>query len=420
MRTPKWLVLPLIGGLATASPADHFPTSTDPMWNYYADPPVLYTFLLADSGRETAVRIEFPPYTSKVNVTNPTGFTFLRQSQSPGPLSPRLRRKGGIDLPDPDEHMFDPWDLPDPVDDIPFPDPPVPDSFDDPFDLPDPSDLPPLPADDLDSTDFSTGTVDITQFDGPDLGWGLQRPMVMAPRAITGVTRIQVGPSPAGIVTSPDQATFYVSVMGNGTIAVIDRKTRTVKSRISLPSGAQPYALAITPDGSRLYAGDFTQGTAFAYSIDLPSGTVKKLTIPGSYMSHALVTPDGTQVWFVNFFGNIQVYDVLTNTYIGQIAVTNPWNVAFNATGTKAYVTAGAAGIPGSVEVYSVNTRQSLASIPVGARPRALRLTRSGRHIFVAHYDSTFVSQIDTATNKVIRNIPVGGDGANGIALANK
>ena len=420
MRTSKWLALVSVGSLLSAGPADHFPSTTDPMLNYFADPPVIYTFLLSDAGKETAVRIEFPSFTSKVNVTNPSGFAFLRQSVS-GPLAPRLRRNGSsLDLPDPDEHMFDPWDLPDPVDDFPVPDPPLPDPFEDPFDLPDPIDLPPLPDDEMDVTDISTSDVSFVDFGGEQPGYGLKQPLAAAPRAISTVARLQVGPSPAGIVTSPDQNTLYVAVMGNGSIAVVDRKARTVKSRIALPAGTQPYALAITPDGSRLYTGEFTQGSALAYSVDLPAGTVKKLAVPGSFISHALVTPDGTQLWLVNYFGNIQIYDVLTNAYVGQIAVTAPWNVAFNATGTLAYVSAGTAGVPGTVNVYSVSTRQQVASIPVGARPRALRVTKSGRHIFVAHYDSTFVSQIDTATNKVIRNISVGGDGANGIAMANK
>jgi YVTN family beta-propeller protein len=36
-------------------------------------------------------------------------------------------------------------------------------------------------------------------------------------------------------------------------------------------------------------------------------------------------------------------------------------------------------------------------------------VTPSGRHVFVGHGNSDFISQIDTATNRVVRTIPVGG-----------
>ena len=147
--------LPALAWLAVLQGCD--PTSgPDPMQNYFADPPTLYTILNGRTGKETAVRIAFPSYTNQVNVTYPTGFTFLRQSAgvSQMNLSRRLRalpRGQGAFPPDPDEFQFDPWDIPepdipfppdDPFDDIPLPPPPP----DDPFDgLPDPPlDLPPL------------------------------------------------------------------------------------------------------------------------------------------------------------------------------------------------------------------------------------------------------------------------------------
>src|ERR1017187_91097 len=84
--------------------------------------------------------------------------------------------------PDPDEFQFDPWDIPDPVD-IPFPPddpfediPPLPDPFDDPFnDLPDPPpDLPPLPGGDLPDSNYSPGTVNVSNTGGAATGKSVQ------------------------------------------------------------------------------------------------------------------------------------------------------------------------------------------------------------------------------------------------------
>jgi YVTN family beta-propeller protein len=429
-----------IAALLSTPACDPTTSGPDPMRARYGDPPVVYTFLNGVTGQQTAVRIEFPSYTTKANVTNPAGFTFLRQGAGVfgfqlTPQAATRRPLGqGAQPPDPDEFNFDPWDIPEPPNpfDDPFPDfpdpfdeiPPPPDPFDDPFnDFPDPPlDLPPLPGGDLPNSNYSPGTVNITNTGGQQTGSGAQpQPQassVRKPKAVTLIATIQVGPSPGWIANSPDRKTLYVAVGGNGTIAVIDRTTNTVASRITLPSGAQPYALAITPDGSRLYTGELAPSPASIYSVDLPGGAVKKLGVSGSYISQAIVTPDGTQVWICSYFGNVQIFDVLTNTYITALPISNPWNVAFNPSGTRAYITNGPAGVQGSVAVVDTATLQTIASIPVGLTPRAVRVTPSGRHVFVTNYDSTFVNQIDTAANTVIRSIDVGGAGASGIGFA--
>ena len=405
--------------------------ASNPMQNFYGDPPVVYTFLNSITGHETAVRIAFPAYTNTVNVTNPTGFTFLRSGASlPGFLQQPMsihKFGGGALPPDPDEFQFDPWDIPDPPDipfppddpfeDIPLPPPPP----DDPFDgFPDPPfDLPPLPPDDLPGSDYSPGTVNVTN---PGSGGGINQPESIGkrPRSVTVRANIQVGPLAAGIVNSPDKSTLYVAVGGASNIAVIDRRSLSITRRIALPSGSQPYSLAITPDGKRLYTGEFVgNSNGSLYSIDLPNGPAKQLSGAGSYVTHALVTRDGTQVWFCNYYGgNVLIYDVLTNALITALPIQFAWDVAFNASGTRAYITNGAPGSVGAVAVIDTASLQTIASIPVGSTPKNIRITPSGRHLFVTNYDSNFMTQIDTATNQVVRNIPVGGTGANGIAFA--
>jgi YVTN family beta-propeller protein len=421
--------VPAMTSLLLMQGCDPIFTGPDPMKARYGDPPTVYTFLNSTTGWQTAVRLEFPSFTSDVKVTNPSGFTFLRQGGGLFPallgdlLRPPVPRGGGTLDPDPDEHQFDPWDCPDPEDDFPLPDPPeLPDPFDDPFDgLPELPEPPPFPDDEMDISDYSTGSLSILDSGGEQLGYnapGTPRAANAKPRVIRVLASIQVGPKPAGIVTSPDKTKLYVAVGGNGTIAVIDRKSRTITSRITLPAGVQPYALAITPDGSKLFTGEFLRGTAAAYSIDLPSGTSKELSGSGSFISQAIVTPDGTQVWMISYFGVVQIYDVLTNAYINGLQIDSPWNVAFNASGTRAYVTNGASGVPGSVAVVDTATLQTIATIPVGTTPRNIRLTPSGRHAFVTNYDSTFISQIDVRGNRVIRSIPIGGTGASAIGFA--
>src|ERR1700746_3195004 len=56
----------------------------------------------------------------------------------------------------------------------------------------------------------------------------------------TVTATIPVGPSPIGIVVSPDGTTVYVTNQGNGTISVINPATNTVTNTIALQAPAQP------------------------------------------------------------------------------------------------------------------------------------------------------------------------------------
>ena len=415
-RVSAWVALAIALWIVFLTACDYTGTGEDPMKSRYDDPPVVYTFLNSITGAETAVRIAFSPYTNTYSVTNPTWFTFLRKSAGVGAQPRAIPHGGGMDLPDPDEFQFDPWDIPLPEDDLPLPDIPLPDPFEDPWD--DPLPLPPLPPDEIDGTDFSPGTLDITN-DGLPVGYAVPGVRPAAAFAVRAV--INVGSGAAGIVASPNGKTLYVAVSGGANIAVVDRKAATITSRINLPTGAQPYALAITPDGTRLYAGEFNLGGSTIYSIDLPSGTVKTLSLAGSVITQMLVTPDGTQLWICNYFGQaVYIVDVLTNTLASQIQVSYPWNVAFTSDGTRAYITNGNPGTQGAVNVYDTDSLKMVSSIPVGATPRIIRITPSGRHAFVTNYDSSFISQLDLTTNTLLRNIPIGGTGASGIKFAHQ
>ena len=105
----------------------------------------------------------------------------------------------------------------------------------------------------------------------------------------------------------------------------------------------------------------------------------------------------------------MSVIDLLTNTTLAQPPVESPWSVAFNRTGTRAYITSAPQVRNGTVEVYDANTYVRIASIPVGFLPHAVSVSPSGRHVFVVNsWTGGSIMQISTATNTVIRTIPMG------------
>jgi hypothetical protein len=153
-------------------------------------------------------------------------------------------------------------------------------------------------------------------------------------------------------------------------------------------------------------------------TVDLPAGTVNRLPISPGYASKLVISPDGTRLWICNNFGRVQVLDLLTYANLAQPAVQSPWSVAFNRTGTRAYITSAPHERNGTLEVYNANTYTRIASIPVGFLPHGVSVSPSGRHVFVVNsWAGGSIMQISTATNTVVRTFPVG-DFPSGLGMA--
>ncbi|HEY6560428.1 MAG TPA: beta-propeller fold lactonase family protein [Polyangiaceae bacterium] len=83
----------------------------------------------------------------------------------------------------------------------------------------------------------------------------------------------QNGPSPMGLVLSPDQRTLYVTTGSAGGIAVIDTASRKV-TRTFKAVGARPFGIAISHDGRKLYTANGPSDDVSV--IDAESGVILK------------------------------------------------------------------------------------------------------------------------------------------------
>jgi YVTN family beta-propeller protein len=98
-----------------------------------------------------------------------------------------------------------------------------------------------------------------------------------------------------------------------------------------------------------------------------------------------------------------------------------PWGVALNPQGTRAYV---ANTVSGTVTVLAVNRNspnvaRTLVEIPVGTEPYGLAMTPNGSKLYVTNRNARSVSVIDTASNKVKKTIQNVGLSPRGIAITN-
>src|SRR3954453_21530367 len=108
---------------------------------------------------------------------------------------------------------------------------------------------------------------------------------------------IAVGNDPRAIAISLDGSTAYVANRGDNTLSVIDTRTKAAKAPIDLGS-FKPEALAVAPDGARLFVG----GSGGLEAIDPVSGAVLGtrwglLSPPPPSPSDLAITPDGSRAF---------------------------------------------------------------------------------------------------------------------------
>jgi YVTN family beta-propeller protein len=379
------------------------------------------------------------------------------------------------DLPDPFDIPFppeDPIDFPDPI--LDFPPPDLDDPFDepslfpDPFeDIPDPFEdipdvpLPPFPPDlalpmapTAQPQPLSASNVVTSLMPFPmrlpfhPAYSGVSAPKTVRPcSAASAVTllaaeanrntvafintcpyaiaqRVTVGSFPLAVKVTPDRQFAWVSNGDSASISIVNIGSKTVVGTISLPAfngdPATPGSIAFTPDGSVAYVTnhDANPGSVI-FVIDVPNRKLLTTIPTDGYPASVAITPDGTTVWVPNRADStITIIDTMTNTVTAKIAADYPLGVAFNPTGTRAYVAEAELGnAVGYLRVFDVSSTATIARIPVGGLPHTVRVTPSGHDVFVTNVASNSISQIDPNTNTVIRTIPVPGQHPLGLAF---
>jgi len=225
----------------------------------------------------------------------------------------------------------------------------------------------------------------------------------------TVVATVPVGALPSGVVITPDGTRAYVSGFP---ASVIDTATNTVVATLPMSGGVA----AFTPDGTRAY---LTTGGNAVSVIDTATNTVvATVPVEGSAGGMA-ITPDGTRAYVtisLGVSGSVSVIDTATNSVVANVAFPvgfSPRKVAITPDGTRAYVTI-SLGINGAVLVIDTATNTVVANVRMGTEnhPFGVAITPDGTHAYVVNGTGTgglgTVSVIDTATNTIVANVRVG------------
>ena len=180
----------------------------------------------------------------------------------------------------------------------------------------------------------------------------------------------------------------YVANANASTVSVIDTSTNTVTTTITLPTPTggttpEPYAVAITPNGSYAYVADYANGVVDV--IDTSTNAVTTtiaLPAPDSRFTYApdavAITPDGSYAYVA-----VHVYKTATSAAKNGVV-----DVIDTSTNT-------------------VTTTISLTKPPAGLAPipTAVAITPNGCSVYVTDFDNDIEDVIDTSSNTVTTTI---------------
>lgn len=213
------------------------------------------------------------------------------------------------------------------------------------------------------------------------------------------VAAIPVGQAPTGIAIDSLGTFAYVANRGDNTVNRIDIATNTVTATI--PVTGNPTAVAITPDGSTAYV---VQSTECMVPTPVPTATPAATPTPGPT---PLPTPTPDPVCMV------AAIDTASNAVIANIEVGNePFDVAISPSGGFAYVTNRA---DDSISVIDTSTNLVIDEVPVGATPEGV--AAGGGEIYVTNDSSNTVTVIRELDLQIVGTVLVGA-GPLGVAVS--
>jgi YVTN family beta-propeller protein len=276
------------------------------------------------------------------------------------------------------------------------------------------------------------------------------------------VTRtLPTGFEPAGIVTDRTGETLYVANRLSGDISVIDVKTGQERKRLLAGRGAS--YLALSPDGvfiygTHIYPSPDSKFAAFrtpptseitvidterqtvvermplhnvagvfhvALSADGKLGVAAQLRpknlIPLAHVEHGWVFGNSLTLFGEDIGGTVQVpIDELERYY------SLPWGVVITPDKSKIFITTAASESVTVIDVarllnlvhsrrepfvndLSASANYVVARIPVGHNPRGVLLSKDGKRLYVANRLDDNIAVIDTAANRVVSSIDLGG-----------
>jgi YVTN family beta-propeller protein/cysteine-rich repeat protein len=192
----------------------------------------------------------------------------------------------------------------------------------------------------------------------------------------------------------------YVPGSGDSSLTVVDTATDSVVTTIAIP-GPAPRSATVSPDGYRVFVGDGGGFNGKIHVVDAVTNTVTKSIAVFSGIGDLAVTPDGTRLYATGG-SSVKAVDLTTETFITFISdptVLVPDGIAIHPTLPRAYAAAGGFD---SMLVIDTSTNTVVTTISQSERSIAMHPDGTrGFGIIACTFcsDPPHVMQFDTATN---------------------
>ncbi|WPV01114.1 gliding motility-associated C-terminal domain-containing protein [Mucilaginibacter sp. cycad4] len=225
---------------------------------------------------------------------------------------------------------------------------------------------------------------------------------VLAVNTITNeiVSTIPVGANPGFVEVSPDGKKVYIANVSGTSLSIINTQTNQARD-ISIFDN--PTALIFSKDGTRAYvAGETGECTVIDVAND---AVLTALTFPSGGAGIAL-SDDGKWIYATNSAnGDIRVYDTANNAESINIPARGAHYAATSPDGKKIYFTG---SYSNTVYVIDVATNTLSATIDLIADAEGIAISPDGSRIYVTNQSAGTVTVINAANNSVMTALPVG------------
>lgn len=186
----------------------------------------------------------------------------------------------------------------------------------------------------------------------------------------SSLAKIEVGAGLSEVTFAADGSKAYAANTTDGTVSVIDPATKTVTATIAV--GQDPVG-AWTAENGKMYVDNETSQTVM--EIDVATDAITATIDLGYKPGYVAYSDHHAELWVSDATnGKVVYYKLVGGTWTkeGEVATgADAHAIAFNADGTKAYVTNQGAG---TVSVIQLSDHTKLDDIAVGEKPNGIVL----------------------------------------------
>ncbi|MEW5808263.1 MAG: YncE family protein [Actinomycetota bacterium] len=217
---------------------------------------------------------------------------------------------------------------------------------------------------------------------------------LLDPHTLTERAVLTFDGEPTGVVVSDDRAYLSVSSAQQDMVAVVDVETAAVTATFPVASGIT--ALAVGPDGKRLYAGRATGDRVEVTVIDVTAeraGTIDIGQGPAANIDALALDPRGRRLLVAvtdDRGSQLVIVDAETTRVQRVLPVGSPLRDLACA-GDTVYALTSDRRVGGAVHVIDLATARVADTVVVGGAPTQLSLSRDEARAYVVDYDRVLV-----------------------------